>query len=120
MKFMERMILTYAHPARLIGKLLGAIWLLYYIWHHRLILGIFVATVLTLLGLFFSWNYTPSKFRKTHFGKLILLHLNPLNYALHVVGFIVLAYGMWLHYSFPILLGVSIMMLGHIRGYRIV
>ena len=55
---------------------------------------------------------------QTVLGKIMLLHLHPMNLITQFAGFGILLYGVWVHGSLHILLGASLVLLGHMWGWH--
>jgi len=57
-------------------------------------------------------------FAGTTLGKIMLLHLHPMNLVVQIAGFGVLLYSIWTRSAILIMAGVSIILFGHLWGWH--
>jgi len=53
------------------------------------------------------------KKKKKEYNMIIFSHKDPMNLALHFIGFIIIVYGAWFHNILWLLLGFIPMLIGH-------
>jgi hypothetical protein len=70
------------------------------------------------LGRIATLGMHEEQLAQTTLGKILLLHLHPLNVVIQLSGFAVLLYSFWIHSSVHILLAVSMILLGHMWGWH--
>lgn len=114
----EKLVLRQAHPAAIFSSAVGWIWFGYFLWMHQWQLGLLSLLIMTVFGFFLARHAVPEEIAETRPGKLALLHLHPVNFAVQVLGFALLIVGLWLHRAEAILGGLSITFLGHIFGWE--
>ena len=59
----------------------------------------------------------PHFMAQTTLGKLALIHFHPFNLGLQILGLLPLIYGLWMHVPEAILIGVSLIIVGHFYGW---
>jgi uncharacterized membrane protein YesL len=70
------------------------------------------------LGLVVTMGMNEEQLAQTTLGRILLLHLHPLNLLLQVGGFSVLLYGFWVHSGLYIIFAISLILLGHMWGWH--
>jgi hypothetical protein len=102
----------------MIVGVLSMVWGSYFLWIHDLAmgLGIFVAGV--ALARLVTLGMQEDRFASTLMGRILLLHLHPVNLLLQVLGFALLVYGFWEHSGVAIMTAVSAIFLGHMWGWH--
>lgn len=113
----EKFILRKFHPQNIFFEITGTLWAVYFLWNQDWQNAVLVGAIMSLLGLLSVWNLNDSKMSETTLGKLALLHLNPLNLSVQIVGLAPAVYGVWTHSVEMILIGLSIIFLGHAAGW---
>jgi hypothetical protein len=118
--FLERVVLRRAHPRMVVFRLVGVIWATYFVWLNNWQ----AALVAVFAGGICGYLSVPQMDFKTMaestLGKIALLHVQPLNLAVQVVGVFPLVYGLWFHDALTILVGISVIALGHLFGWSAV
>ena len=111
--FFEKLILRRFHPISLLFETSGLIWVTYFLWQNnwQYALGAILAT--RLLSSSIVWRIDLQAL-----GRLGLLHLNPFNMGIQIVGTLLTIWALWDHSKVFILLGVSIIILGHSFGWH--
>jgi hypothetical protein len=113
---------TYAvkrsHPASLFMDTVGLIWFTYFFWAHNWQLGLGIYLLMRLLSSFATLDCDTENLSQTTIGKIALLHLNPANFIIQVVGLVVTYYGVWQHSVVNILIGISAILVGHVFGWE--
>ena len=61
------------------------------------------------------WHIPEEHLAETIVGKMMILHLHPIN-AFSLIGFVLVAYGVWLHSDIYTMTGVSLVLIGHFCG----
>lgn len=117
LSLLDRYYLMSAHPRKIVFDIIGAIWGTYFLWNKnwQAALGIFLA--MSAMGLFFTRNIDPELMSQTTIGKIGLLHKHPINFSLNFIGLFTFVYGLWMHSSETILIGSSVIVLGHFFGW---
>ncbi len=117
-KIIHRLMILHAHPAKFIAEILGVIWSVYFLWQHNWVGAVIVSLVGFLLSTLLLWNQSIDYLETTSLGKVMSVYGTPLNFLLYNLSALPVIYGLWLHDSFFILIGISILLLPHLRGWR--
>ena len=118
MTLSERIIVRNGHPRRIILGLITLMWALYFLWFHNW-LGAGLALIIGVpLSRVAAWGMHEEDLAQTTFGKILLLHLHPVNLIVQSMGFAVLFCSVWIHSGRYIALGVSLILLGHMWGWH--
>jgi hypothetical protein len=77
--------------------MVGFLWAVYFLWRHDWpwALGVVLASV--VLGRVLTSGTGEEGLAQTVLGKIMLLHLHPMNLTVQVAGFGILLYGVWIH-----------------------
>ncbi len=113
----DRYILRRSHPRRMICDIIGLIWSIYFLWLSNWPAAVVSVILASGLGLYFTRNIDVDRISQTTLGRLGLLHKHPFNLALNFIGIFPLIYGIWRHSTELILIGFSIIILGHFFGW---
>ena len=105
------------HPRKIIFDVVGAIWATYFLWNKNWQAAMIAIVAMGGLGLFFTRKVDPELMSQTILGKIGLLHKHPINLTLNLIGIIPLIYGLWMHEEVVILLGLSVIIMGHFFGW---
>lgn len=114
---MERYALRRAHPVNLFIDGAGWTWFTYFFWHHDWPVAVAAIIISRIFGLAMTANTNLQSMSETGLGKIALLHLHPVNMATQAVGLLVTLYGLWQHSTEFILVGMSVVLLGHLFGW---
>jgi hypothetical protein len=90
---------------------------LYYLWAQNWSYALGAALLGRLLSYLAVADVNPQKMSETTLGKIALLHLNPVNMVVQILGLVVLGYGVWEHSVLYTLYGVSVILIGHVIGW---
>lgn len=118
MSYFEREILHHAHPRQLIMRMVGAIWGLYFLWFHNWEWVLGVILVAETIGRILSMGMNEESMAQTTWGKIMLIHLHPVNLLVQITGGAVLIYGFWIHSAIYIMAAMSIVLIGHMWGWH--
>jgi hypothetical protein len=118
MTLLERAMLRHGHPRRIIVGVISLIWVLYSLWFHNWMWAVVALVAGLALGRIATLGMHEEQLAQTTLGKILLLHLHPLNVVIQLSGFAVLLYSFWIHSSVHILLAVSMILLGHMWGWH--
>ena len=110
---LEKYVLRRFHPRAIFIDSVGMIWFFYFLWLQNWQLALASAVIGRLLAITAVLHVNPQKMSETVMGKIAMLHLHPVNLIVQMTGFIVLIYGVWMHSTEYILLGLSAILLGH-------
>jgi hypothetical protein len=115
---LERYMLLRSHPRKIFFDLIALVWTIYFLWQQSLAGAFFVGLGISLVGTMSVTGANPDRLSQTTLGKLLLLHLHPVNLTTQIVGVIPLLYGVWDHSALWILTGFSLVAFGHIYGWE--
>lgn len=118
MTFIERAAVRHGHPRHLIVAYLSFAWLIYFLWMHNWVAGLAAVAIGVILGRVFTWNVREESLAHTTLGKIMLLHLHPMNLPVQLLGFVPLIYGLWFHSGMWILVAMTVIMFGHMWGWH--
>jgi hypothetical protein len=113
----QRYILRRCHPASIFAEVAGFHWVLYFIWQNLWVEAIATFVGFRLLSVAVSWRADAEEISRTLIGKVGLLHLDPVNVVVQLVGFAIIVAGLWSHDVKFIMAGLSLLFLGHLRGW---
>ncbi len=114
----ERWALMQYHPRNLFFRAVSLIWLAYFIWHRDWPSAIFIGAVLNIAGFLSVRDVDLQALSETVLGKLAILHIQPANFTLQIVGLALSVWGLWYHSLEYSLLGLSSLLLGHSFGWK--
>jgi hypothetical protein len=115
---LERYALKRFHPRALFIDAVGITWFVYFLWNQNWLLALGTAIAGRIAALAAVSHAVPEQIAETPLGRLALLHLNPINMAIQGIGAVVACVGIWSHSMPSILIGLSVVLLGHLRGWR--
>ncbi len=114
---LQRYVLYQFHPRSLFIDSVGLIWFVYWLWHHDWVLALCTLVAARLIAYLSVANINLNLFAETILGRIARLHLNPFNFVNQVIGSVVLLISIWQHSIEGILIGFSIILIGHICGW---
>lgn len=117
LNFLERLMLRRAHPISLFINATAFIWFVYFLWSHMVMESILVVLAARMAALALTWNIDIEGIAKTTLGKIALLHLHPFNLIIQLCALIPGIYGIWSHDGRLMMVGISLILLGHLRGW---
>ncbi len=115
---LEEYTLRHMHPRSLFIDSVGMIWSLYYLWNHNWSLALGMAVIGRIIAYLASLGLDTEKMSRTTWGKIALLHLNPINMTMQIFGLVLIVYGVWQHSVEASLIGISCILLGHLAGWK--
>jgi hypothetical protein len=118
MTFFERSVVRSGHPRRIIIGAITLMWVLYSLWIHVWAWAVVALIVGVAFGLLATAGMNVEELGQTILGKILLLHLHPVNVALQACGFAVLLYAFWVHSAVLMLLAISVILVGHMFGWH--
>jgi hypothetical protein len=118
MTFFERHILRHGHPRHMIVGALTTVWTSYFFWQHEFVYGISVLGGGLIIARLVTWGMHEEELANTTLGKILLLHLHPMNVLLQTLGVFILFVGFWEHSSMYLMFGTSLILLGHMWGWH--
>jgi hypothetical protein len=118
MTFFERSVVRSGQPRRIIVGVITLMWVLFSLWFHLWAWAMVALVVGVALGALATTGMHVEELAQTMLGKILLLHLHPVNVALQTFGFAVLLYSFWIHSAVLMLLAISVILLGHMFGWH--
>jgi hypothetical protein len=118
MKYLEKVVVRRGHPRNVIVGLVGFLWVVFLVWRHEWAWALVVVFVSAILGRAATIGTHEESLGQTLLGKMALLHLHPMNVVVQLAGFGVLLYALWMHELMFILVGISLVLLGHMWGWH--
>lgn len=117
MTWVKSYMLKRFHPRKIFFDVVAMMWGVYFLWNQDWQRAVLVAVGVSLIGTLSVLNVDPYKMAKTSLGKMGLLHLHPFNAIVQLVGIVPLIYGTWMHSPEYMLVGASLVLIGHIFGW---
>lgn len=118
MTYMERMVIRRGHPKHIIVGIVGFLWFVYFLWQHDWKWALSTAVLSAVVGRLATSGTKDETLASTLLGRIMLLHLHPMNFSVQIAGFALLFYGIWFHSTVYIMVATSIVMLGHMWGWH--
>jgi hypothetical protein len=118
MTFLERAFVRRGHPKNVIVAVVGAIWGLYFLWIHDWIWALATVVLSAAVARFLTYGIREENLAQTTLGKIMLLHLHPMNLIVQTAGFGLLIYSIWTHSAILVMAAVSIILFGHLWGWH--
>lgn len=109
--------LKHFHPRSLFIDSAAIIWSVYYLWQNNWPLALGFAIAGRILAYLSTFDVNAEKMSETTWGKIALLHLNPINLVLQSMGLLLFIYSLWEHSELLILLSISLILIGHVKGW---
>ena len=113
----RRYLLLRSHPLAIFWDVATGIWIVYLLWLHTWELSLLILVIERGFCWVLLQGVDAEALAKTILGKLALLHLEPFNLIVQILGVILLGWGIWMHEVIPILAGISIVLMGHTMGW---
>jgi hypothetical protein len=117
MTILERTFIRRGHPRWLILGMVGAIWAFYFLWLHNWASALVAIFVSGILGTLLTGRMNEERLAQTTLGKIMLLHLHPVNLAVQIAGFALLVYSVWIHSAMYMMVAISAILIGHMWGW---
>jgi hypothetical protein len=117
MTTLERIFIRRGHPRWLILGMVGAVWAFYFLWVHNWESALVAIFVSGILGTLLTGRMSEERLAQTTLGKIMLLHLHPVNLSLQIAGFALLVYSVWIHSPMYIMVAISAILIGHMWGW---
>ena len=118
MTYLERAVIRRGHPKHIVVGVVGFLWVAYFLWRHDWVWAVSVVLLSAVVGRVLTSGTHEEELARTLLGKIMLLHLHPMNMTVQAVGFAVLLYGVWIHAVMHVLVGTSLVFLGHLWGWH--
>jgi len=117
LSLLEQVYVQHAHPVNLVLTLIGWMWGAYFLWNQNLLLAVAFGLGFPLVGHAAVWGHGEVILAETAFGKMMLTHAHPVNTFFHVVGYVVMAIGLYTNVLPMVMWGFSVLLFGHIWGW---
>lgn len=118
MTFLERAFVRHGHPKDIIVAVVGAIWGFYFLWIHNWIWALAAVLLSAIVARIVTHGMREENLAATTLGKIMLLHLHPMNMMVQIAGFGLLIYSIWTHSEILIMAAVSIILFGHLWDWH--
>jgi fatty acid desaturase len=113
----ERYVLMRAYPTSIVLDLAAMVWSVYFLLEHNWQAAIGIVLVERLLSFSLLYRVNVKAMGETTLGRLALLHLHPINLLLQTVGLGIGVWGLWVQSAVYILVGVTLVIVGHAFGW---
>lgn len=117
-RIIRRYMLQHAHPMKFTAELLGVIWGAYFLWNHNWLGALIMSTLFFLGSSVLLWNKPIDYLQKTGLGRVMLIYADPVSFLLYNLSALPVIYGLWLHQTMYVLIGISILLLPHLWGWK--
>lgn len=118
MTFLERAFVRRGRPRHAIVAVVGAIWGLYFLWIHNWIWALAAVLLSAIVARIPTRGMREENLAETTLGKIMLLHMHPMNLMVQIAGIGLLIYSIWTHSAILIMAGVSIILFCHLWGWH--
>jgi len=118
MTYLQRYIIRRGDPRHIILHVVGAIWGSYFLWLHNWIWAVAVILFCAIVAELLTAKLNTEGLARTTLGKIMLLHLHPVNLTVQIAGGSLLVYGLWNHSTLSIMSASSLILLGHLWGWN--
>jgi len=113
-RLFRKIVLQHTILRYLVFDGLGFIWFLYFLWLNEVLAALVSLVVFWTIASMLVSHIDEEKNAATSAGKFALGHLAPWSAVWHALGYAVGIYGVWIHSGFYILVGFSLILLGHL------
>lgn len=114
---LERLMLMRFHPRCQVFSSIGVIWSVYFLYNYDWPKALMAAVVFIALGMTSVLGVKFDEFAETTLGRLALLHTHTGNLFIQLIGLVPSVYGIWTHSVEFTLIGLSIVIIGHVFGW---
>ncbi|MCI0489500.1 MAG: hypothetical protein L0229_23155 [Blastocatellia bacterium] len=114
----RKYILAHAHPMKFVAEALGVMWSVFFLWNRNWIAAVVASTLFFLLTTLILWNKPSDGLAKSPLGKILLVYATPLNFFFYNFSALPLIYGLWVHSTVYILIGVTLLLLPHLWAWK--
>lgn len=117
MTFLQEFMVSRGHPRQIIVHVVGGIWAVYFLWLHNWMWALAFFAIAELISEMLSTETEAETLSQTTLGKIMILHANPVNFSIQVIGGGLLVYFVWVHSVTGIMFAISVILLGHYAGW---
>lgn len=114
---LEQLYVQHAHPVNFVMSLIGWMWGAYFLWQQNVLLAVAFGLGFPLIGHLAVWGHGEEELADTSVGKFMLIHAHPVNTVFHLVGFAVIAIGLYSNVLEMVMWGASVLFFGHLWGW---
>jgi hypothetical protein len=114
----EKWALSRAMPASMFIRAAGTLWVFYFLWMQSWPSALLAMIITSLVSMIAVRQVKYFEVAQTLLGKIALLHLHPVNLSIQLVALAPTIYGFWMHSAEAILIGLSLLFLGHVFGWE--
>lgn len=118
--FLQRFALRRAHPRRIFFDMAALPWEIYYLWQGQWGVALTLLVMSSVVSMIAASDAEYEKIADTTWGKIALLHLRPSNVFFQLSGLVFLVSGLITHNTQSLLIGASLVFIGHMSGWGIV
>ena len=93
----KRYFIKRFHPRSIFVDVAAGIWFVYFLWHHDWMSAVAIVIIARIASMLLTMRVDADAFVETFLGKMALLHLNPANMIIQVLGLVITLYGVWMH-----------------------
>lgn len=115
--WLQKWMLLQFHPRNIFIDAASGLWFVYFLWNHNWPAALVSWIAFSTLGLISVRGANLASMADTTLGKIGLLHSHPLNLTIQLIGLVPLIYGIWTHSAETILIGISVVLVGHVFGW---
>lgn len=117
-RFIERIMIQHAHPAKLTSDMLGVMIGWYFLWTHSLLFAVAAIFGASILGTLLVWRHDVSHLYQTKLGTWMLGQAEPMNVVVRSIGFAFLCYGFWSHAGLYFPIGIALCVAARLLGNK--
>lgn len=117
-RFIERIMIQHAHPAKLTSDILGVIIGWYFLWTNNVLVALAAIFGASVLGTLLVWRHDVSQLYETELGKWMIGQAEPVNLVVRSIGFAFVCYGFWSHSILYFPIGIALMIAARFLGNK--
>lgn len=118
MTYLQKTFVRHGHPRHIILAYVGLMWGVYFLWFHNWVGAVTAILLSAVLGRILTDDVREENLAQTTLGKIMLLHMHPINLALQIAGLALAFYGVWIHDGMYVMVAVTVILLGHLWGWH--
>ena len=117
-RFVERIMIQHAHPAKLTTDCVGVLIGWYFLWINNVPFALVALFGASVLGTLLVWRQDVAHLSETKLGKWMLGQAEPMNLIVRSIGFSLVCYGFWSHSLLYFPLGIVLIILARLLGNK--
>ena len=117
LNIIQKYVLLRAHPRKIFLDVVALMWEVYFLWNQNWQAALAVFVGMNTIGLLPVRKVNTQALSETIWGKLALLHLQPMNLLVQLTGAVFAVMGLMRHDGLTIMTGITLIYAGHFYGW---